>query len=224
MTISYTRLQVLISELYEMLSGPQERSLNISELLFNYFPNLSEEETNLLINLLKGILEKAADNNSNTEFVITNPLEINHELRKTIGVIRENILSSRKSILITGYAISEFVKELIDLLVLKSTQGVSVVFLIDKDVEETLFEVAIKSPNFKVYKFNPSNSHTHLHAKVMIFDKKKAFISSSNLSYNGIINNVEVGILTNGENVVKLNDTMQSLINSDYFESLKHKY
>ncbi|WP_342503472.1 phospholipase D-like domain-containing protein [Lysinibacillus sp. FSL L8-0126] len=174
----------------------------------------------MLIDLLNGMREKATENSSNTEIVISNSLEMNHELRKTVGVIRENILASRQSILITGYAISEFAKELIDLLILKSTQGVRVTFLIDKDVEESMFKAAIKLPNFKVYRFNPSDSYTHLHAKVMIFDKTRAFVSSSNLSYNGIINNIEIGILTNDKNVIKLNDVLGKLVSSSYFEIL----
>ncbi|WHP41472.1 phospholipase D-like domain-containing protein [Lysinibacillus capsici] len=223
MKISFTRLQVLITELYEMLSDSRERLHNIHDLLMKYFPNLCEDEVNLLINLLDGVVEKSANKGGNSEIVITNPLEINHDLRKTIGVIRENILSSKQSILITGYSISEFAKELIDLLTLKSKQGTSVIFLIDKDVEESMFEVAIKSPNFKVYKFSPTKSNTHLHAKVMIFDKKRAFVSSSNLSYNGIINNLEIGILTSDKNVIKLNTVLEEMLNSNYFESLNNK-
>lgn len=203
MNISSTRLQVLINELYEILSGSQQESLRIYEVLLKYFPNLCEEEVTLLINLLNGMREKA-------------------ELRKTVGVIRENILASRQSILITGYAISEFAKELIDLLILKSTQGIRVTFLIDKDVEEFMFKAAIKLPNFKVYRFNTSESYTHLHVKVMIFDKTRAFVSSSNLSYNGIINNIEIGILTNDKNVIKLNAVLEELVSSSYFKILNY--
>jgi phosphatidylserine/phosphatidylglycerophosphate/cardiolipin synthase-like enzyme len=42
----------------------------------------------------------------------------------------------------------------------------------------------------------------NLHAKIYIFDKKKAFITSSNLTYNGLNKNFEYGVLLSDEKSV----------------------
>lgn len=215
MEILNSKMYILASELnYFFVNKHECNKSTILKEIEAYFPNLKNSESEDLLNLLEIQWQNNKALNRGSEFVVTLPLEIEHDFRRTIGVLREYIVSAKKSILITGYAISDYVQDIIDLLIYKTSKGVEVTFIIDRDIDECIFERAIK---FKIYKFNSPNSHSHLHAKLLIFDGRRAFVSSSNLSYNGILNNIEVGTLITNDEVQKLEKTFKSLINSNYF-------
>ncbi|HDR8069095.1 phospholipase D-like domain-containing protein [Bacillus cereus] len=153
------------------------------------------------------------------ELVATAPPTIDSDLRKTIGVVRQIIIEAQEEILITSYSISEYFDEILDLMISKSLVGVKVVFLIDDNPRVLNYVEYIRRKsdlsNFILYKYNKGSSS--LHAKVIVVDRKKAFVSSSNLSYNGIVNNLEIGTLITGKKIVGIVDLFQELINQKYF-------
>lgn len=59
-----------------------------------------------------------------------------------------------------------------------------------------------------------------MHAKIAVFDNKHALISSSNLSYNGIINNIEIGNLLHGEKVGELETLFEEMLERRLFKEL----
>lgn len=62
-----------------------------------------------------------------------------------------------------------------------------------------------KSKYLNVYDYNRNSNDkmAALHAKVIVVDSYKTFISSSNLSYHGIEGNIEMGITIDSKNKAK---------------------
>lgn len=109
--------------------------------------------------------------------------------------------------------------DLIQLLKKKSSEGVIIKLLIDKHVDEGNINAIVgNESNFNIYKLIDSNQYSNLHAKVAVFDSNHAFISSSNLSYNGIINNIEIGNLLHGDKVMDLEKLFEEMLQMGYFK------
>jgi phosphatidylserine/phosphatidylglycerophosphate/cardiolipin synthase-like enzyme len=230
--ISITKLLVLYEEVSSFLDtitvedsisfqGKLEENTYVKKRFRKLFPNLTSLEIQSILLMFKIQREKLRNNENKIDFVGTFPTNIDSELRQTISVVRQIILEAKKSILITGYSISEFINEIIDLLLLKSRQGINVQFFIDKGVNgQVFFNQKLRNANFKVYKYKKNESFSSLHAKIIITDNKKAFVSSSNLSYNGIVNNIEIGTLVTGEKVKSISNLFEKLLYRDLFFEL----
>lgn len=216
-----TRLHILADELkvYTQSEEMYEESLIIAELR-KVFPNVEKEDLLKIIGLFK--LQNQQFNNEVilAEFVTTVPSQLQSiEARKTVGVLREYIHAAEQTILITGYSISEFATDLILLLKRKSTEGIEIKFFIDRHVDENMINSIVgSSPKFKIYKLKESNLYSNLHAKIAVFDSKHAFISSSNLSYNGMINNIEIGSILHGGKVAELEQLFEEMLLAGYFK------
>jgi phosphatidylserine/phosphatidylglycerophosphate/cardiolipin synthase-like enzyme len=230
--VSMTKLLVLYEEISRFLETIFDEDLQIfkekiknntyimSELQ-KIFPNLTPNELYNFLFILRMTNEKQRSKENLIEFVGTFPTNIDSDLRKTISVVRQIILEAEKSILITGYSISEFINEIIDLLLTKSRQGINIQFFIDKGINEhVFFDTKLRNANFKVYKYKRNENFSSLHAKIIIIDNKKAFVSSSNLSYNGIVNNIEIGTLVTGEKVKSITNLFEKFIKRDLFFEL----
>lgn len=56
-------------------------------------------------------------------------------------------------------------------------------------------------------------------------DNQKVFVSSSNLSYNGIVNNIEIGTLIEGRKKVdSIDDLFKKLKLKDMFVEIHKRY
>ncbi|WP_412095434.1 phospholipase D-like domain-containing protein [Bacillus haynesii] len=103
----------------------------------------------------------------------------------------------------------------------KASEGVTVKFFLDKHVNECIINSVVENElNFKIFKLVDSNLYSNLHAKIAVFDNKHALISSSNLSYNGIINNIEIGNLLHGEKVGELETLFEEMLERRLFKEL----
>lgn len=73
------------------------------------------------------------------------------------------------------------------------------------------------SNNIKVY------NHQHLHAKIFSFDTTKTIITSSNLTFNGLIRNYEYGVLIDDKDIVfAVEDDLQCLIDDELSGEFKN--
>lgn len=216
-----SRLYILAEELKMHFENENiYKDVHSLKELNKVFPKIDNEEALKVLSLLKiqHVLEKKSSNSA--EIVVTSPALISHDFRNTVGILREYIHNAEKSILITGYSISEFANDIIRLLILKCKEGVQVKFFIAKNVKEEIFKDAIKNLNFTLYKYQENGQYSNLHAKIMIIDSEKAFISSSNLSYNGIINNLEIGSIVTGDSIKSLEEIFGKLIEKKYFKRI----
>lgn len=143
-----------------------------------------------------------------SELVVTAPNSFGLKTRKTKTVVEELIENAERSIMLTGYSISDYFSEMIDIIVKKSTRGLYVNLYIN-DVErqqDKIDKLLLYAGKFiKVYNYNKQNDDkmAALHAKLIVVDGKKSFISSANLSYHGMQGNIEMGILVESEKKAK---------------------
>lgn len=113
-----TRLYVLAEELNIFIRNEEVygQDLIIKEFK-KTFPNIEVNDLNKIIALFKIQNKKFKKEVISAEFVATVPPPVQIKgTRRTMGVLREYILASKNTILITGYTISDFAKDFIQLL------------------------------------------------------------------------------------------------------------
>lgn len=202
---------------YLKINGYQlDINLTNSGALLNKF---SKEQLLELLLLFK--IYEQEQRYESVEFVATLPANINSKFRKTISVVRQIILEAQKEILITGYAISEYFDEIFSVIINKNLSGVNIKFFVDDNINNLSYMETIKNlkglNNLELYKYQKNESLSSLHAKVIVVDNQKAFVSSSNLSYNGMVNNVEIGTIIRGAKVREIDNLFKQLIDNKYF-------
>ena len=128
--------------------------------------------------------------------------------------------------MLTGYSISEYVDDKLELLVQKSKMGVYVNLFVNdiKHKEEQLQKILMYRGKFlNVYNYcgRTDDRMAALHAKVIVVDKQRALITSSNLSYHGIEGNIEMGVLIEAESKCKdIEEIFFSLLRQRVFEKV----
>ncbi|MCY8554720.1 phospholipase D-like domain-containing protein [Bacillus haynesii] len=214
--------EVSAQELYESLDkGTVQREFGVGSVDLSRL-SFSEEQFSELLLLFK--LYSDQQQQSSIEFVATVPSEVDVRLRKTIAVIREMIHGAQNTILVTGYAVSEYVDEIMERVLEKALAGVNVDIFLDRNPQTDRYIENIRGrnlpSNFNVYVYKGSQGYSSLHAKVIMVDEEKAFVSSANLSYNGIVNNIEIGTLVDGEKVLVIKSVLLELVKNNYFEKI----
>lgn len=192
------KIDILADELKNLISNPNNDFKQTLELIKSNFPNLDEDNLNKVNLLVHSLVEN--NEKGNIEIVTTMPVSFNTKTRRTYPVIEELISKASKHIVITGYAISEHFDEMMEILNIKSKQGVMVELFINdyEKVKVHLDKIEHSNKNFfRVYKFieKEEDEMASLHAKTVIVDGEKMLISSANLSYHGMVGNIEVGVL-----------------------------
>ncbi|WP_027725894.1 phospholipase D-like domain-containing protein [Tuberibacillus calidus] len=189
--------------------------LRYKRIFHELFPNLSIDEIRKLLLLLKLVSDRSKENLHRVEIVSSGMSNMNLPVRETIGVIKQLLFEASHYIFMTGYAISSYFHHLADLLRYKGAQGVTIEIFIENNHNENLKHLLdhLNIENLKVYKYNNPSRHSALHAKTIVVDYRVAFITSANLSYNGMINNIEIGALIEGkqvENIIKIFEELKN--------------
>ena len=163
------------------------------------FPSLTEEEIYNVIQMAISLYSYKI--HENVELVITAPNSFKLKALKTSIVVHDLINNAQKSITLTGYSISDYFSGLLEELLDKSRKGVYVNLYVNDFAgkQEQLDKLKLYKGRFlNIYDYNKgSDRMAALHAKILVVDGFKTFISSSNLSYHGLEGNVEMGVLIN---------------------------
>lgn len=205
-------------ELYSsLLEGRGNLLSKEFSLLLSLFPSISPEELDRMLVLIKLLTDRY--NQNKIDIVGTLPIPISN-VRRTVGVVRQLLNESKSHILLTGYAISEYFNDIFELVLAKSSQGIKVDLFVDNNqrVAGFLRQLEEKNHSINIYTYQGKDTYSSLHAKVLIVDYQKAFVSSSNLSYNGIMNNLELGTLITGKKVITLKQIFDELLIEGYFK------
>ena len=153
--------------------------------------------------------------------VATIPPSFSLKTKRIQNVVEEMIKNAKKSILLTGYSVSEFVSELIDLLVTKSQKGVLVkIFFNDISGQSSIGKILrYKGKFLQVYNYtNKDDKMAALHAKILAVDSDDVLISSANLSYHGMSGNIEIGTQVHSEKMVRqINELFKQLLFNKIF-------
>ena len=138
--------------------------------------------------------------------VTTVPPSFSVRAKSTKNTVEGMIRRAKRSVLITGYSLSEYFADLVDVLIEKSQKGVYVKFFVNNiENQKGLDKLCRYKGRFlHIYNFAGSNdSMAALHAKVISVDEQQTLITSANLSYHGQEGNIELGTLVDSREIAK---------------------
>jgi phosphatidylserine/phosphatidylglycerophosphate/cardiolipin synthase-like enzyme len=131
--------------------------------------------------------------------------------------VDELFMNAKYELFIAAYNISAGASDTIQMLTTPLTKGVDVRLLINKfellhpSVISMLETLARRYVNISIYDFNGVENFD-LHAKMIIADREKAIIGSSNISKRGFFDNHELAVLVSGVEVLKMANAFESLL------------
>lgn len=169
------------------------------------YPSLSEKEAEEIHRMLSAGLNDER-NGETARLVVTAPPSFSLKSMTTRTTVRNMILHAERSILITGYSLSGYFKDMTDQLIEKSQKGVLVKFYAnDMENQDQIKRLLQYQGRFlEIYDYKDSQDKmSALHAKVLSVDRKTTLITSANLSYHGQEGNIELGIQIDSEVIAK---------------------
>lgn len=189
--------------------------------LRKHFKNCSDEEITDIISLCMKMYSSRKIEHA--DLVLTAPDSFRVKTLKTKDTLHRLIEKTEKSLTITGYSISDYFADMLDVIIKKSQKGVYVRLYVNdiekqKDVLDRL--MAYRSRFLKVYEYEKQEDDkmAALHAKLIVSDVKKLLVSSANLSYHGIQGNVEMGFLIESHDKAKqIEDVMKEMVRMKVF-------
>ena len=222
------RTDILLGVMQEELDAFKAGDVNAStfprslDAVTSEFPSLSSKERVELLRLVLTAL--TCNTEEKVEFVVTAPNSFAIKTRTTLGAINEVLESAQKSIIMTGYSVSEYVSDFLDTVIAKSQKGIVVRLYINKVDNQASLEKLLryKSRFLQIYNYtNADDKMSALHAKILSVDGKRTLISSANLSYHGMSGNIELGCLVESEKIGKqMDDLFQQLYREKVFQRI----
>jgi len=160
------------------------------------------------------------------DLTYTGPAQFSVVGRSTESVIEEMVENAKKRITIIGYRITENAREVIESLSKCIERGISITLVIDSDKENTNRDVldniwkGLKRPT--VYTRIPQKKDVYfkIHAKMIIVDSCDLLVTSANLTWHGMTNNLEMGVRIRGPAARQAEKLVQELITSGYLRKM----
>lgn len=189
--------------------------------LKDQFPNCSDEEITDIVNLCMQLY--SSKKTERADLVLTALDSFRVKALRTKETLRKLIEDTKKSLTITGYSISDYFGDMLDVIIRKSQQGVYVrLYVNDIEKRKVALErlMAYKSRFLQVYEYQKreDDKMAALHAKMLVSDVKKSLVSSANLSYHGLQGNVEMGFLIESFDKAKqIEEVMKEMVRMKVF-------
>lgn len=211
-------LDILLSKIREnMASGAFPSAETLSEIK-KRFPSVTEREAKDIYALL---YEEHSAPKERASLVLTAPPSFSVRTKSTKNTVEKMLSDATSSILITGYSLSEYFEDMIDMIIQKSQSGVLVKFFVNNIDSQPRFDklTRYKGRYLKIYNYKqPEDPMSALHAKVISTDKRFTLITSANLSYHGQLGNIELGTLIESPALAKqVEDIFTKLLFSKVF-------
>ena len=192
--------------------------------LKEHFPNCSEAEIMDIVNICMQLY--SAKKMEHTELVLTAPDSFRVKALRTKETLQKLIEDTEKSLIITGYSVSDYFSDMLDVIIRKSQQGVYIrLYINDMEKQKSALErlLAYKSRFLQVYEYQKQEDDkmAALHAKIIVSDVRKSLVSSANLSYHGMQGNIEMGFLLESPDKAKqIEEVMKEMVRMKVF--VKH--
>ena len=160
------------------------------------------------------------------DLVITAPESFRIKAKKTRDVFEQLIREAEKSIILTGYSVSDYFSGMLDTIITKSQQGIYVRFYVNdieksKEALDRMLAYQSRYLQFYEYQKNSDDKMAASHAKILTVDSNKALVSSANLSYHGLSGNVEMGFLVHSaEKAQQIEELFKNLVSMGVY--IKH--
>ena len=161
------------------------------------------------------------------ELVLTAPDSFRVKTLRTKDTMRNMIENTEKSLTITGYSISDYFAEMLDVIIKKSQQGVYVrIYVNDIEKQKEALDrlMSYRSRFLQIYEYQKQeyDKMAALHAKLIVSDVKKSLVSSANLSYHGMQGNIEMGFLIESHDKAKqIEEVMKEMVRMKVFGKYK---
>ena len=168
------------------------------------YPCLSQKQAEEIYQLVT--VASAEEKAVTASLVTTVPPSFSVRAKSTQNTVEGMIRGAKRSVLITGYSLSGYFADLVDVLIEKSQKGVYVKFFVNNiENQKGLDKLCRYKGRFlHIYNFAGSNdSMAALHAKVISVDEQQTLITSANLSYHGQEGNIELGTLVDSREIAK---------------------
>lgn len=195
---------------------------NVVTSLQNRYPKLSDREAREIGQMLHAAWKN--DSEETIELVATTPPSFSIKAKTTVNTVVDLINGANKTILLTGYSLSEYFSDMIDLLIQKSKQGVLVKFFANSLQGQPEYEKLVRHKGhfLKIYDYQKKEDRmAALHAKVISVDQQTTLITSANLSYHGQEGNIELGTYIKSQDIAKqIEDLFTKLIFSKLFKEI----
>lgn len=168
------------------------------------YPCLSQKQAEEIYQLVT--VASAEEKAVTASLVTTVPPSFSVRAKSTKNTVEGMLRGAKRSVLITGYSLSGYFADLVDVLIEKSQKGVYVKFFVNNiENQKGLDKLCRYKGRFlHIYNFAGSNdSMAALHAKVISVDEQQTLITSANLSYHGQEGNIELGTLVDSREIAK---------------------
>lgn len=201
MSTGNLNLDLFLSELVESISVDNSYA---KDAIRKRYPALDDKQAGEICAMISASRE--ATSNDTVSLVVTTPPSFAIRAKSTKNTVESLIKGANKSILITGYSLSDYFNDLIDTIIQKSQSGVFVEFFINSiETQKNVEKLRRYRGRFlRIYNYTHENdSMSALHAKVISVDNDKTLITSANLSYHGQEGNIELGTLVSSAKVAK---------------------
>lgn len=203
MSTGNIRLDILLDELKNSIDEGNDPADSIRAIK-RRFTSVSDKEAEDIYTLVSGAIN--TQSKENASIVLTAPTSFSLKAKTTKNTVSMMLEGAEKSIMITGYSLSEYFNDMVDLIIRKSQKGVFVKFYVNNIGSQDNFDklCRYKGRFLKIYNYPRSeDTMAALHAKVISVDGEKTLITSANLSYHGQQGNIELGALIESKVMAK---------------------
>lgn len=195
---------------------------NLESLLF-FLEGGKDSYADLLLALetASAVLKHSEREKETIDLSWTGPIQFSVEGRSTQSLIEEMLRNAKKSIVIIGYSITEE-GGVLELISAAMKRGVEVVLVVHSDEESRNIEVIsknwLRNPKPLVYTRERGKTDVYfkIHAKMMVVDSSDLLVTSANLTWHGMSNNLEIGLRVRGKTAEKAYLLVDELIKSGY--------
>ncbi|GIP18656.1 endonuclease [Paenibacillus montaniterrae] len=139
--------------------------------------------------------------------------------------LEELIQNAKYEIMIGAYNISTGASDVFELIDVPLSRGVDVRILVNQyqnhhpAAQDMLRSFYRKYLNFMLYDFTHPDGYD-LHAKMIVVDRERAIIGSSNISRRGFFNNHELAVLLTGQEVKKVASAFEKLVTHQHTKKI----
>jgi len=156
-------------------------------------------------------------NINKVKVVVTGLAWMGRGVRSIDSVIEEMLTDASDEIQIAIYKITEGARDFIQLITNCLNRGIRVTLIVNRFVEQpeeiqvVIAQLVRQFLHFELLEFHPKDRMEDLHAKLIVVDRSKALVGSSNLSWKGLILNHELAVLVEGAAAAKIANLIDTL-------------
>lgn len=216
----------------EYLNRELIKDLNLGrqneDILSSMVTNDPAGRNTLLIALKAGLRARRSilATSDRVELSWTAPIQFAVYGRSTHAVMLDMIDGARSKITITGYSITETARDIVDRLMTKAESGVGITFVMHGDEGGsnmgTLSRLWRRGPRPRIYmrKGDGRGPYEKMHAKMIVADGADLLVTSANLTWHGMRNNLEIGVRVRGRSALKAQELVDHLISTGYLDEV----